>query len=209
MKKIPIILALLAYLIFLSPAGSALECMVCHSSNANEFPLINLSLFGVHADVNSTDGAGNITSGDCIACHYSANTLVFHSFPISTYSCEDCHINGTVPAAPRVSNHNRTGNVSVIASCADCHNKTSNLFRYSANASAAHYGRNASFGLAPGESYCAFCHQNSSTVYSDVMQNQDNSMRGNHTSGIINSTHPAGVPIARPATGLTGYTAQT
>lgn len=197
MKKIPVILALLAYLTFLSSAGSALECMVCHSSNANEYPPINLSLFGVHADVNSTDGAGNITSGDCIACHYSANTLVFHSFPISTYACEDCHISnisGIVPADRMVYNHNRTGNVSVTASCADCHNKTSNLFRYSANASAAHYGRNASFGLAPGESYCAFCHQNSSTVYSDVMQNQDNSMRGNHTSGIINSTHPAGRP---------------
>lgn len=194
MKIEIVILALLAYLTFLSSAGSALECMVCHNADANEYPLINLSLFGVHADVNSTDGAGNITSGDCIACHYSANTLVFHSFPISTYTCEDCHINGAVPAAPRVSNHNRTGNVSVTASCADCHNKTSNLFRYSANASAAHYGRNASFGISPGELYCAFCHQNSSTVYSDVMQNQDNSRRGNHTSGIINPGHPAGRP---------------
>ena len=77
---------------------------------------------------------------------------------------------------PGFHNHNRTGNVSVTASCADCHNKTSNLFRYSANASAAHYGRNASFGLSPGESYCAYCHENSSTVYRDVMQNQNNNI---------------------------------
>ena len=194
MKKITIILALLAYLTFVNPVGSALECMVCHSSDANEFPFINLSLFGVHANVNSTDGAGNITSGDCIACHYSANTLIFHSFPISTYTCEDCHINGIVPAAPRVSNHNSTGNVSVIASCADCHNKTSNLFRYSANASAAHYGRNASFGISPGEPYCAYCHENSSSVYRDLMQNQTNAMLGNHTFGRLNASHRAGYP---------------
>lgn len=180
-------------LIVLSSAytGDALECMVCHDGSIG--PLINSSLFGSHIDVNITGGAGNLTSEDCIACHYSANTVV-HLLPVSTYTCEDCHINGVLPAAPKVYNHTRNANISVNAFCGDCHNKTSNLFSYSANASAAHYGRNASFGLPTGEQYCIWCHQNSSTIYKDVMQNANNNRINNHTSGIINPGHPAGQP---------------
>ena len=182
MKKEIVILVLLVYL-SLAYTGSAfeLDCMVCHQSEQGSFPAINPSLFGNHTNVNETDGPGNLTSWDCMACHYSASKFDLpHTSIVSTYTCEDCHINGT---APRVSNHNRTGNVSVTASCASRHNKTSNLFRYSANASAAHYGRNASFGLSPGASYCAYCHSNSSTMYGDVMENQNNNNLDNHTSG--------------------------
>jgi len=193
MKKTSIILALFVYITLAYSGSAVLDCMGCHQLDMGQFPLINGSLFGVHANVNTTDGAGNLTRFDCAACHYSIDVFP-HSSPRSTYTCEDCHINGIVPAAPGVYNHNGSGNISVAAFCGDCHNKTSNLFRYSANASAAHYGRNASFGLSPGEQYCAYCHQNSSTVYRDVMQNQDNNRRGNHTSGIINAGHPAGRP---------------
>ncbi|MCE8427189.1 MAG: hypothetical protein J5U19_02195 [Candidatus Methanoperedens sp.] len=193
MKKTLFIAALLTSIALMN-AGSALECMYCHQFDWIEFPLINISFFGVHADVNSTDGVGNLTSADCIACHYTANTLVFHGSSVSTYTCEDCHIRGVVPSAPRIYNHNRNANVSVTASCGDCHNKTSNLFRFSANSSAAHYGRNPSSSLPSGEQYCGFCHDNSSSVYSDVMQNQNNIMIGKHTSGIINPGHPAGHP---------------
>lgn len=198
MNKTPFILALLVYVIFVYPGG-AVECMECHQYDTDEFPHINTSFFGVHMNANSTDGAGNLTSRDCIACHYSVSTSALHRlpvsiFPISTYTCEDCHIRGINPAAPVVSNHNGNASIVVAASCAACHNKTSNIFRFSANASAAHYGNNASFGLSPGEPYCAYCHENPSTIYRDVMQNQANTMIGNHTSGIINPGHPAGRP---------------
>jgi hypothetical protein len=119
-------------------------------------------------------------------------------FTVATYTCEDCHISNKseiVPADRIVYNHNRSANstnISVTASCGDCHNKTANLSRYSANASAAHYGRNASFGLSPGASYCAYCHSNSSTIYGEgIMRNLSNSMLGNHTTA-NNPTHPAG-----------------
>ncbi len=84
--------------------------------------------------------------------------------------------------------------LSVTADCVDCHNKTSNLFRFSASASAAHYGRNSSFGIPPGKTYCTFCHQNSSTIYKDVMQNPDNTRISNHTASSIYPFHPAGFP---------------
>jgi len=206
MKKIPFILALLAFLVF-ACAGSAIECMGCHQYDSDEFPQINTSVFGVHVNVNSTDGAGNLTSRDCIACHYSANTSALHGmpvsrFPMSTYTCEDCHISGISPAAPVVYNHIGNASVSVTASCGACHNKTSNLFKYSANASAAHYGSNPRFGLSPGEPYCDYCHANSSTIYRDVMQNKANTMIGNHTSGIINPSHPAGRPDCASCHGM-------
>lgn len=201
MKIEIVILALLAYL-SLNYSGSAfeLDCTVCHNSSQGGglYPAINTLVFGNHTNVNASDGAGNLTSWDCMACHYSADKFNLpHTLPISTYTCEDCHISnisGIVPADRMVYNHNRTGNVSVIASCADCHNKTSNLFRYSANASASHYGRNASFGISPGEPYCAYCHENSSSVYRDLMQNQTNAMLGNHTFGRLNASHRAGYP---------------
>ena len=159
------------------------DCMFCHSLpvHGGFYPSINTSLFGTHLDINSSDGIGNLTSSDCIVCHYSASISYYHTFPVSTYTCEDCHINAAAPGAPKVNNHIQNSNISVNAICSDCHNKTVNLFRYSANASAAHYGRNASFGLSPGVPYCAYCHSNSSTVYRDVMQDQNNSMIANHT----------------------------
>jgi len=159
------------------------------------YPAINETLFGSHRDVNTTDGAGNLSDGDCTACHYNTSNMLYPGFTVSTYSCEDCHIKGVV-SAPRVNNHIRNANISVSANCYDCHNKTSTLFKYNANASAAHYGRNASFGLSPGNQYCAYCHQNSTTAYSNVMKNVSNSMLGNHTSNVpFLLPHPAGASL--------------
>lgn len=202
MKQTSIILALFVYITLAYSGSAGNECMDCHKFNVG-FPIIDDTLFGTHVNVNSTDGAGSLTSRDCIACHYSVNTTTNHNTPVSTYpiltyTCEDCHISNIsliVPADRMVYNHipNGSKNISLTrSSCGDCHNKTSNLYRYSANASAAHYGRNASFGLSPGASYCAYCHANSSTMYGEgIMRNSSNSMLGNHTTG-KNPAHPAG-----------------
>ena len=198
MKKISIVLAIFVYLALVY-SGSAIECLDCHSGAWG--PIVNSSVFGFHKDINKSDGG--LTSNDCQACHYSANTSVFHGegVEVPTYTCEYCHIGDIVPDVPKVYNHNKTSNISVNITCGDCHNKTSNLFIISdnplissVNASAAHYGRNASFGISPGEAYCAYCHANSTTVYRDVMQNPKNAMLRNHTSGIMNASHYAGRP---------------
>ncbi|PWB50771.1 MAG: hypothetical protein C3F06_11985 [Candidatus Methanoperedenaceae archaeon] len=199
MKKNRVIFALIVFLILAFPGSAVLDCKGCHQFDMGAFPLINEPFFGVHVNVNSTEGSGNLTNYDCMACHYSIDVFP-HNSPRLTYTCEECHISniiGIVPPDRIIYNHNRSANstnISVGASCGNCHNKTSNLSIYSANASAAHYGRNASFGLSPGEEYCAYCHANSSTVYRDVMQNPKNTALGNHTSGIMFQSHPAGFP---------------
>lgn len=196
MKKTTVIFALIAFLTLVYP-GSA-GCISCHSSDqqiyTEIYPAINTSIFGAHQDINITDGG--ISDSDCRACHYDTSDMYAKGFTVATYTCEGCHISNTsgiVPADRIVYNHipNGSTNISLTkASCGDCHNKTANLSRYSANASAAHYGRNASFGLSPGASYCAYCHANSSTVYRDVMENQNNNNLSNHTSSRY-SGHPA------------------
>lgn len=198
MKKILFLFALL-FVFYSANTGDAftLECMLCHSSpvgSGEKYPLINDSLFGSHININSSEGTGNLTSSDCIACHYSASTSHFHAFPVLTYTCEDCHISKAAPGAPGVNNHIKNSNISVNAFCSDCHNKTATLFMYNKNASAAHYGINASFGLSPGDNYCAFCHSNSTTIYKDVMQNQNNTQLKKHTNANIFPFHPADQP---------------
>ena len=196
MKKILILFALIFVFSSANTANAlTLDCMFCHSSPmgfGGKYPPINISMFGSHLNINSSDGTGNLTSSDCITCHYSANISSFHALPVSTYTCEDCHIKGAAPGAPRVNNHIKNSNISVNAFCSDCHNKTATLFLYNNNASAAHYGRNASFGLSPGDNYCAFCHSNSTTIYKDVMQNQNNNQLKKHTPGSMYPLHPAG-----------------
>lgn len=200
MKKMLFLIAMLIAFSFVSIGDAQLDCMAtfCHQLDMGNFPAINASLFGSHRDINTTDGTGNLTNSDCTECHYDVSGM-FNGI-VLTYTCEDCHIRNIsriVPPDRMVYNHipNGSTNISLTrSSCGDCHNKTSNLNRYSANASAAHYGRNASFGIQPGESYCAYCHQNSSTVYHDAMQNPDNNRVQNHTSGIIFPFHPAGKP---------------
>ncbi|MCZ7394388.1 MAG: hypothetical protein O8C68_01045, partial [Candidatus Methanoperedens sp.] len=194
MKNVVFLLALSIALLFIHVGDAQFEdCMSCHRNDIGVFPAINETLFGSHRDVNTTDGAGIISNSDCIVCHYNTSKML--EGVVSTYACEDCHINGVV-SSPRVNNHIRNANISVSANCFDCHNITSTLFKFNANSSAAHYGINASFGLPPGNQYCAYCHQNSTTAFSNVMQNAGNSMLGNHTSDVVFTfpAHPAGLP---------------
>jgi hypothetical protein len=198
MKKIQFMLALLIFVSF-GITGDAIydNCMSCHISDkiiyTTIYPAINTSFFGVHIDINTTDGPGTLSDGDCKVCHYNVSRMNSEGFTVDTYKCEDCHVNGAVQRAPRVYNHIKNGNISVNAMCSDCHNKTVNLFRYNASASVAHYGKNAGFGLPTGEEYCAFCHQNSSTGYKDAMQNKDNAAIEEHSSSSsIKSDHPSG-----------------
>ncbi|PWB55569.1 MAG: hypothetical protein C3F06_02215 [Candidatus Methanoperedenaceae archaeon] len=59
-------------------------CIACHSQD------VNISLFGRHADINISDGAGNVTNNDCWTCHYQKDMS-----RSSVYLCESCHINST------------------------------------------------------------------------------------------------------------------
>jgi hypothetical protein len=86
MKKNIVIFASIAFLILVYPSGAVDDCMGCHKSDMG-FPIINATLFGVHVNLNSTEGSGNLTRYDCIACHYTKDIFP-HSLPRLTYSCE-------------------------------------------------------------------------------------------------------------------------
>ena len=60
------------------------DCIACHSHE------VNISLFGRHADINTSDGYGNVTNYDCWTCHYQKDMS-----RSNVYLCESCHINST------------------------------------------------------------------------------------------------------------------
>ncbi len=71
------------------PTQNHVNCIVCHS------PLdVNISLFGKHANINTSDGNNNVSNNDCWTCHYQKNMNMNN-----IYLCEDCHSNnsGVVP----------------------------------------------------------------------------------------------------------------
>ncbi|OFY74376.1 MAG: hypothetical protein A2V46_14875 [Bacteroidetes bacterium RBG_19FT_COMBO_42_7] len=60
------------------------DCIACHSHE------VNISLFGRHANINTSDGDGNVTNYDCWTCHYQKDMS-----RSNVYLCESCHINST------------------------------------------------------------------------------------------------------------------
>jgi hypothetical protein len=73
-------------------------CIGCHSNNATRF-YANTSLFGRHANVNTTGGINNVTDDDCKTCHFgSANGSMKMKLGAANYSntyfCNDCHVSG-------------------------------------------------------------------------------------------------------------------
>jgi hypothetical protein len=83
-------LFLLAFLTFVSSGitgdASYENCMSCHDSDTGTdttlYPAINISSFGVHRDINTTDGAGNLSNGDCSVCHYNIQICSHRVFPL-------------------------------------------------------------------------------------------------------------------------------
>jgi len=78
--------------------------MTCHNFDTGAYPAINTSFFGLHRDINITDGPGIISDSDCNACHYDTSKMFSQGFTVAIYRCEDCHMNGVMDA-PRVYNH--------------------------------------------------------------------------------------------------------
>ncbi len=71
------------------------DCIACHAPNEGPKD-VNISKFARHADINISDGAGNVTNNDCWTCHFQRDML-----RSNVYLCESCHINnsGIVPIA--------------------------------------------------------------------------------------------------------------
>ncbi len=71
------------------PTQNHVDCIACHSPKD-----VNISLFGKHANMNTSDGYGNVSNNDCWTCHYQKNMN-----RSNVYLCDSCHINsnGVVP----------------------------------------------------------------------------------------------------------------
>ncbi|HEY9204668.1 MAG TPA: cytochrome c3 family protein, partial [Candidatus Methanoperedens sp.] len=75
-------------------------CTMCHSNNATRY-YVNTSIFGRHANVNTSDGSFNVTDADCKTCHFDAANIPMvpdvglgAANSTNTYQCEDCHVSG-------------------------------------------------------------------------------------------------------------------
>ncbi len=98
--------------------GTGGACISCHEGYTGSIG-INKSSYGRHVNVNTTDGLGNLTDDDCTTCHYDTSRMFDSGWSVSTYSCDDCHINGTpvsVPADVQLSTFQHGNN-----NCNSCH----------------------------------------------------------------------------------------
>lgn len=93
------------------PTQNHVNCIACHYPGD-----VNISLFGRHANINTSDGNNNVSNNDCWTCHYNKNMNTSN-----VYLCESCHINnsGIVPIAdPSLI---KSDFVHGMISCKDCH----------------------------------------------------------------------------------------
>jgi len=98
--------------------GTGGACITCHETYTGSIG-INKSSYGRHANVNTTDGAGNLTDSDCKTCHYDTSNMFNPGWSVKTYRCDSCHINGnpvTVPSDVQITTFQHGNN-----NCKSCH----------------------------------------------------------------------------------------
>lgn len=129
------------------------DCLSCHTTNMTKD--FNITSFGqgIHIDINTTNGTGVVNNSDCWMCHYQKNMK-----KSKIYTCVDCHVNGTLPEAPRVTSHkpektNKT-------SCEACHDVGKidpglNIDGAKVPNVTSHY---AIKQIVPTPNYCDYCH---------------------------------------------------
>lgn len=90
--------------------GVGSDCISCHVPND-----VNTSKFARHANINVSDGAGNVSNYDCWTCHYKQNMD-----RRDVYSCESCHLNssGVVPVDQSLV---KSDFMHGITTCRSCH----------------------------------------------------------------------------------------
>ena len=98
--------------------GTGGGCIACHESYTGSIG-INKSSYGRHANVNTTDGTGNLSDADCTTCHYDTSNMFNPGWSVATYDCQDCHLNNTpvtVPSDVQLTSFQHGDN-----SCKSCH----------------------------------------------------------------------------------------
>ena len=193
--------------------GGGPNCISCHNSGGSATHKVdtNAMALGEHANLNSGATASGVDPANkkCWGCHQTGGTQPASDSMgdryTNPYKCYDCH-NETKPytnvnTALTVSEHFKSGTdikaitsaIDNSSSCISCHNKTEMKAIYTETdgintgySLASHYGKNRSeLRNGPGGSTdCGYCHQNTNTVFSDVMANADNHLMLNHSTGL-------------------------
>jgi len=182
--------------------GGGGACIECHSVSGSA-TVINEGDLGGHMNINTTIGGNNnLTSEDCMACHFDNP----HSGPdaTNTYYCADCHTStGTSPIKSTIE---FTDKLHGENTCIDCHVADGTYHQNDPRGSVANLTYIARYG--PGNTTitdCADCHYasnlddapfNAPAGGSHIPGNGGACAGSCHTSGIrtmIQTVHDVGV----------------
>ncbi|MCZ7394157.1 MAG: hypothetical protein O8C56_12680 [Candidatus Methanoperedens sp.] len=174
---------------------------------------INGACWGCHdTDGNISNNPSNQGMGDifntpkkCDDCHLSSGQYYTQTLAWGGLQVAQHYYGGTTIKAGNSSSN--------ISSCINCHENVSEMLLPNndtdtgsfpgdgvrlngGNRSFYHYGKKRPELRIGSNENCPYCHQNSTTAFSNVMQNAGNSMLGNHTSDVVFTfpAHPAGLP---------------
>jgi hypothetical protein len=144
-------------------------CIGCHSNPGTRY-YVDTGLFAGHANLNTSDGANNVTDADCMTCHFRSSDIVMspdaglgaanHS---NTYFCDDCHTTGgTGPVKPANPVLMKNGLRHGSTNCQWCHIAGDPLPRPLDDS--LRYHPNGPKGTAAGKN-CLKCHLDSNLPY--------------------------------------------
>lgn len=149
----------------------------------------------------------------CWACHGNGSEPDGHPTNYkNAYKCIDCHVpsggrntnyspNNTILNVTEHYNGGSDIRVSAASYCTSCHNKTEMLITNSdtalsgtnpANDSVSHYGKKRSDIRTGMNTSCAYCHQNSTTAFENVMMSSLNKSISEHTNNAPSRNTTAG-----------------
>jgi len=93
------------------PIQNHVDCVTCHTPED-----VNISLFGRHSNINTSDGDNNVTNNDCWTCHYNKNMNTSN-----VYLCESCHENSSGIVQITDPTLIKSEFTHGMTSCKDCH----------------------------------------------------------------------------------------
>ncbi|MBE8538908.1 multiheme c-type cytochrome [Geoglobus acetivorans] len=178
-------------------APKAGNCIECHNTGGFA-PNVDVTAFNssIHSGLNANSAISKgypAVVGACWACHYNGSEPPSHDTTAfrNPKQCEDCHLGGSFNA-PVVSNHFANGSsIKVSAACVDCHGKDEMLSTFNGPSgtnlsTVSHYGKKRVdlLILSQYDTFdvdCSYCHQNTTTVFADVMRNAFSSSVPDHS----------------------------
>lgn len=187
--------------------GVVSNCLRCHGTKGRILgeekmdemvPKIDQNIMNqsIHANINNSSLNLNLA---CWACHANSTTPPKkHPMHKPALTCTFCHVkNSEKFNSPLATEHTlHATNISVNASCQLCHGKPQmiNLNGSTLNSTISHYGKKRTdmVDLNKTNTNCSYCHQNTTSEFSDVF-NKTSRTNITHNGGLsCSSCHGTG-----------------